>query len=270
MTGPDRPETAAAASVLAAIARRLAAAARLAPLSSGPAAGDKALTGLSDIAVVALDAQAASIAVHDPAGDRLVFVAAAGPAAAGVVGLAIDAESGIAGYAFSTGQPLAVSDVTSDARFDRTIADATGYVPRTILATPVMDEQATLGVLEVLDRHGDVGFSLRDLDVAARLAAQVATVIRAGQLDRDAAALLRRALTALASDVDGALDEATIERLVRDATLSLANTDDDAVWRLADSLARLRTADPGSVELAAEWIEVLVRRAAPDRGRLPR
>ena len=47
---------------------------------------------------------------------------------------------GIAGYAFSTGQPLAVADVAQDPRFDRTVAESTGYVPRSLLATPLVDD----------------------------------------------------------------------------------------------------------------------------------
>ena len=91
--------------------------------------------------------------MHDPATDRLVFRAASGPAAGDIVGMAIDAAAGIAGYAFSTGQPLAVADVTADPRFDRSIAEATGYVPSSLLAVPLLDERGTVGVLEALDRQ---------------------------------------------------------------------------------------------------------------------
>jgi len=249
---------------LGALARRLETASRLAPAGPTRADGDARLTGLLDIAVVALDAAAASVAIHDAERDRLVFVAAAGPAGEGVVGLEIDAAAGIAGYAFTTGQPLAIADVASDARFDPTIAASTGYVPRSILATPVTDDQGTVGVLEVLDRRGETGFSLRDLDLAGRLAREAASILRGGELDREAGALLRRTLAAVAragADADApALDEPAIEWLVSEATLAGAGTD-DPTWRLVDSLARLRDADPAGIELAADWIDVLVRHA---------
>jgi GAF domain-containing protein len=242
--------------LLAAVARRLDAIDRL-----GAAPSDDLLTAIAATAVTALEAQAASIAVHDPATDRLVFAAAAGPAAGGVVGMTIDASAGIAGYAFATGQPLAVADATADPRFDRSVAEATGYVPSTLLAAPLSDDAGTVGVLEALDRRGG-SFTLRDLDVATAIAREATIVIRAGRAHRDASALLRDAFAALLRDGEGAaIDEATIDELVSEATVKLASGDDAARWRLVDRIARLRDADPESLELAADWIDALLRRA---------
>ena len=152
-----------------------------------------------------MDAQAASIALHDPATDRLVFVAAAGPAGGDVVGLAIEATAGIAGYAFATGQPLAIADVAQDPRFDRTIAESTGYVPSSLLATPLVDEQGALGVLEVLDRRTGT-FDLRDLEVAGALARQATVIARHGRAERDATRLLRSSLVTVV-EADASADE---------------------------------------------------------------
>ena len=134
-----------------------------------------------------LDAQAASIAVHDPAADRLVFLASAGPAGGDVVGLQIDAAAGIAGYAFTTGQQLAIADV-DDATRDSTARSPTppATFPASILATPLTDADGTLGVLEVLDRRGGT-FTLRDLEVAGALAAAAAIVVRRRRSAVDAA-----------------------------------------------------------------------------------
>ncbi len=215
-------------------------------------------------AAFVLDAEAASIALHDPATDRLVFHAAAGPHGNEVIGLAIEATAGIAGYAFTTGQPLAIADVAADPRFDRTVAEATGYVPRSLLAAPLADAQGTLGVLEVLDRRGGT-FTMHDLDVAGALALEAAIVVRAGTRARDASTLLHGALARLArSDDPAGLDEAAIEALVAQATADLATDDDDPIWRLADRIARLRDVDPDALELAIDWLDALLRRR--DRG----
>jgi GAF domain-containing protein len=242
---------------LSSVARRLDAAAALAPASD-----DALLRSVVATAATVLDAQAASIALHDLATDRLVFAAAAGPAAGDVVGLAIDAAAGIAGYAFSTGQPLAVTDVTVDPRFDRTVAEATGYLPRSILAAPLADDAGTVGVLEVLDRRGG-SFTLRDLEVAAALARQATSVVRHGRTGRDAAALLAAALHAVAAEAEDGqtLDDQTVEALVSDATATLARDPDDPTWALADRIARLRDVDPEAIELAVDWLDALLRRA---------
>lgn len=276
MTDPalDPAASRAAFDALLAIARRLEAVDRLsasAPGSADPAAEEPLLTAVARTATVVLEAQAASIALHHPADDRLVFVAAAGPAAGEIVGLGIDASAGIAGYAFSTGQPLAVADVAADPRFDRTIAEATGYVPRSLLATPLVDEQGTLGVLEVLDRR-DGSFSLRDLDMAATLAAEATIIVRRSQAGRDAMRLLRGALVSLvASDqppADGAPAPAVdIEAIVSEIAVLLADEAGDPTWRLADQLARLIGSDPDRLELAVDWLDALLRRSGRAAGR---
>lgn len=255
--------------LLAAVARRLDAIDRLAAAPS-----DDLLSAIAATAVTALDAQAASIAVHDPATDRLVFAAAAGPAAGGVVGITIDASTGIAGYAFSTGQPLAVADAAADPRFDRSVAEATGYVPSTLLAAPLADESGTVGVLEALDHRAGGSFTLRDLDIATAIAREATIVIRAGGAHRDASILLRDAFAALMRDGEGeSMDAATIDELVSEATTNLASGEDDARWRLIDRIARLRDVDPESLELAADWLDALLRRtgqgAAGGRRRAP-
>jgi GAF domain-containing protein len=249
--------------VLAAVARRLAAADRL-----RPPARDGLLDAITGLIVTALEAQAASIALYDAASDRLVFIAAAGPAAGTVVGMAIEPAAGIAGYAFTTGQSLAVADVLSDPRFERSVAEATGYIPSTLLAVPLIDETGTVGVLEALDRRGGT-FSMRDLDVATSIAGLATVAIRRGQVRRDASILLESALADLVRDGSvedgGDTGPARIEELVSRATSELAD-DDDPTWALADRIARLRDADPESIALAADWLDVLIRRGG-DPGR---
>jgi GAF domain-containing protein len=242
--------------LLAAVARRLDAAERLA---TGPS--DDLLTAVAATAVTALDAEAASIAVHDPATDRLVFAAAAGPAAGDVVGMTIDAAAGIAGYAFTSGQPIAVADAASDPRFDPSVAQATGYVPSTLLAAPLSDDAGTVGVLEALDHRGG-SFTLRDLDVATAIAREATIVVRASRDRRDASVLVREAFAALLRDGAAApLDETIIDDLVSDATTQLASGDDAARWRLIDGIARLRDVDPESLDLAADLVDALLRRS---------
>lgn len=243
--------------LLEAVARRLDAAEAI-----GTSPPDPVLAAVAEAAVTILDAQAASIAIHERDADRLVFRVAAGPAAGDVVGLSIPTDAGIAGYAFTTGQPLAVADVAADPRFDRSVAEATGYVPSTLLATPLIDVDGAVGVLEVLDRRGGT-FGLHDLDAAAGLALVATAAVRAGRAARDATSLLQRSVAELLStDPDDLSDAGEIEALVDRATNALATGDDDPTWRLAGRIARLRDVDPGSVELAVDWLDALLRRAA--------
>jgi signal transduction protein with GAF and PtsI domain len=251
-------ETRSVETVLRAVAHRVAAIDRL-----EPPADDPLLIAVTGLAVTVLEAQAASIALHDPATDRLVFRAASGPAAGDIVGMAIDAAAGIAGYAFSTGQPLAVADVTADPRFERSVAEATGYIPSSLLAVPLLDERGTIGVLEALDRHGGT-FTLRDLDVASALAGVATLAVRHGQRRRDATAVLAGSL----SDLMGATeppDGEAIDALVSRVASGMAD-DDDPTWLLADRIARLRDADPDAMRLATEWLDALISYSETRRG----
>jgi GAF domain-containing protein len=244
--------------VLAAIAARLAAADRLTP-----ATDEALLASLAGVAVAALESQAASIALFDAATDRLVFRAAAGPAAGDIVGVALDPGVGIAGYAFTTGQPLAVADVSTDPRFERSVAEATGYVPSSLLAVPIFDAAGAIGVLEALDAR-DGTFSLHDIDLATAVAEAVAAAVGRGRLGRDVGTVLEASLRGLAGT--SAADGDVADELVRRAIADLPAYD-DPTWRLADRIARLREADPESMDLAVDWLDALLRHGLAGRRR---
>jgi GAF domain-containing protein len=245
--------------VLAAIAARLVAADRLTP-----ATAEELLTSLAGVAVATLESQAASIALVDPATDRLVFRAAAGPATGDIVGVTLEPGVGIAGYAFTTGQPLAVADVTTDPRFERAVAEATGYVPSSLLAVPIFDAAGPIGVLEALDARNGT-FSLHDIDLASAIAEAVAAAVGGGRLARDAGSVLQASLRELAGS---AADDAAagVDAIVRRAIGNVPG-DDDPTWRLADRIASLRDADPESMELAIDWLDALLRHRVGARRR---
>jgi GAF domain-containing protein len=255
------PARATALDALVAVATRLAAAERLTP-----PAGEPALHAIADAAAAALRVTAASIALLDPPTNKLVFRAAAGPEGEGVVGLAIAPHEGIAGYVFSTGQPLAIADVATDPRFERATAERTGYVPRSLLAVPLVDGEGVTGVMEWLDRTDGMPFDLVDLDVATRVAAAATAAARATRLEHDAGRLLVRVLGALAREPDSLQPEA-IEAIVAETTAVLA--EQEPVWRLADRIGQLREADPDDVDLAVAWLDALLERTRR-RGRVSR
>ena len=239
---------------LRAIALRAEIAGRLAPPG-----GVAVLRSVIDATVILFAAEAASLALYDQASDRLVFRVAAGSQGEGVVGLAIAPDEGVAGYVFTTGQPLALSDVASDARFGRRTAEQTGYTPRSLVAVPLQDDEGTIGVLEVLDKRNGEGFDLQDIELASVFARQATVAIRASRVERDTATLVRSALADIAAGVpDGAID---VDAIVSAAIAELGRDDDGALWALTDEIARLRGADPGQLDLLRELLAVLTRRA---------
>lgn len=260
MTEPG-PLSAGARALLEAIGARAEAAGRL-----EPPGGAAVLRSVVDAAATLFDAEAASIALYDSASDRLVFRVAAGSQGQGVVGVTIEPHEGIAGYVFSTGQPIAIADVAADPRFGAAAAERTGYLPRSLLAVPLLDGDDNLGVLEILDRRSAEGFGLRDIELAGVFARQATVAIRATRLERDTATLIRDALRALvAAGPAEPADEAAIDELVAAATARLGGEDEGSPWPLADRVARLRRADPAATGLLGELLDVLVKRATVRR-----
>jgi GAF domain-containing protein len=221
-----------------------------------PPGGAAVLRSVVEATVVLFGAEAASIALFDPATGRLVFEVAAGSQGQGVVGLSIAPDSGVAGYVFTTGQPLALSDVGGDRRFGRATAEQTGYVPRSLVAVPLLDDEGTIGVLEVLDKRDEAAFDLHDIELASVFARQAAVAIRVSRLERDTASLLRGALAAFAAD-----PAADVDAVVDEALAGLSRDDDAGLWALADAVARLRAADPTELDLVRELLGVLAGRA---------
>ena len=97
--------------------------------------------------------------------DELVFEAIAGHGADTLIGQRFPSSTGIAGWVLVTRQPLVIEDVTEDPRFAKDVAETTGYVPKGLMAVPLLHEERALGVLEVLDRPQRTQFSLVEMDL---------------------------------------------------------------------------------------------------------
>lgn len=132
------------------------------------------------------DAAACSCALANPDGAALTFTAADGIGAAEVIGVEVPVGRGLVGWTAMSGQPVAVRNVRTDARFARDIAESTGYVPTAILAAPFFDSAGeVVGVLEVLDPAIDTSGDW-PLTVLGTLASQLAAIVAgAGPSDSD-------------------------------------------------------------------------------------
>jgi GAF domain-containing protein len=207
-----------------------------------PAGTDELLRSLTETARRLFGAAACSLALLSEDESELVYTVAAGEGADDVTGMRIPASQGIAGWVVQSGQPIAVSDVTSDPRFARDTAERTGYVPRAILAVPVETPQRMLGVISLLDRDARRPGAEQDMALLSLFADQAALALASveafGELGRvllgalasatagqELAAALRQAATDLpGADADLAALAATFAALARrgDAERQLA------------------------------------------------
>ena len=139
------------------------------------------LQSIVDAAAQIFGAAAASIALVDESQQRLVFKVAYGTGRETVVGMSIPIDHGLAGYVVMTGQPISVSEVQKDTRFNQDFASSTGYVPRSILATPLLINEQAIGVMEVLDKINAPSFGMQDMDLLGLFARQAAIAIHQAQ-----------------------------------------------------------------------------------------
>jgi GAF domain-containing protein len=185
-----------------------------AAVSAGVMASDESqralLESIVEVARAIFGARASSILLLEEEPGELVFEAVAGEGAGTIIGRRMPADEGIAGWVLQAREPLVLEDVTGDPRFARDVAESTGYVPKGIMAAPLLSDEAALGVLSVLDRPQRSQFSLAELELLGLFASQAAIALDIVQRTRRAKAALAgeqdaNALARLAAAVD-ALD----------------------------------------------------------------
>jgi predicted Ser/Thr protein kinase len=109
---------------------------------------------------------AASIALVDPVTGELVYEASWGAGADEIVGVRLPPGQGIAGSVVASGVGEAIPDCRGDARFAAAVARKTGYVPHTMIVSPLQRDGLAIGALSVLDRRSAEPYGPDDLGKA--------------------------------------------------------------------------------------------------------
>jgi GAF domain-containing protein len=135
------------------------------------------LQSIVEVARAIFHAKASSIFLLDEEGDELVFEAVAGEGSESLVGRRFPSSTGVAGFVLVSRQPLVIEDVLEDPRFSRETAESTGFVPKGLMAVPLLHEERVLGVLEVLDRPSHARFTLAEMELLGLFANQAAIAL---------------------------------------------------------------------------------------------
>lgn len=161
-----------------------------------------------------IGAEGASVLL--PIGDEgdLVFTWAWGAVSDSLIGVQVPTGKGIAGFVFTTGQPMAVSDAETETSFYAEVDKNTGFSTHTILATPLQFEGEITGVLEYVNRDGDPPFepfTPEEMDLAAFYATAVSSLVYASRsadlLGEFSRRILESARDDEAPDVEALLDQ---------------------------------------------------------------
>lgn len=129
-----------------------------------------------------MKSEEASVIIRDGDKGDLRFLSAIGQVADQLIGMKIPSGKGIAGFVFSSGQPMAVADVGQEQTFYAEVDKKTGYSTQIILATPLRHNGEVIGVLEYVNRIGEPpyeSFTPLEMDNAALFAEAIASLVNA-------------------------------------------------------------------------------------------
>jgi GAF domain-containing protein len=146
-------------------------------LSATRAQQHELLQSVVDAARAVFDAQVSSIFLLDGSGRFLIFQAVSGAGSDALVGKRFPVDHGVAGWVLGSREPLAIDDLSTSPWFAQSLAKSTGYVPRTLLASPLLYNDQPVGVLEVLDHRAERARILGELDVLGLFARQASMAI---------------------------------------------------------------------------------------------
>lgn len=137
----------------------------------------KLLLDTMELATSLVDAGAASIMLVDETKNELVFRISHGARAEMVRQQRLPIGEGIAGWVARNGRPVIANDARADARFSHRVDVRTGFLTQSIAAVPLKTKGRVIGVLEVLNKYSDQGFSQDDVQLMSFIASQSAIAI---------------------------------------------------------------------------------------------
>lgn len=152
---------------------------------------DTVLRSIVEKAVELLRSQAGSLLLLDEDTNELVFKVALGPNSEKLIGTRLPYGVGIVGAVMRERKPLIVNDAKADPRHYYKIDESTALTTQSLLCVPLISQERTLGVIEVMNKKDGTHFDDEDRDALAAFALQAVIALDNARLYSD----LRRAFT---------------------------------------------------------------------------
>ncbi|MGD8458330.1 MAG: ATP-binding protein [Anaerolineales bacterium] len=135
------------------------------------------LQSIIDVAAELTFSQEASILFYDAQQDNLQFVAAPWFKRDQMSRIRVPLDSSIAGHAFSSGEPILVSNAKDDPRIYREVDKSAEFETESILAVPMVFKGKPTGVLSAVNKMGNCTYAEEDIRILETLASQAAVAI---------------------------------------------------------------------------------------------
>jgi hypothetical protein len=221
----------------------------------------RSIENLLRVAAQSIGSDEASVLVRDGNKGGLKFLVAIGEVADKLMKVRIPPGRGIAGFVFSSGQPMAVADVAREENFYAEVDRATGYSTQTILATPLRASGEMVGVLEFVNRLGDPPyqpFTPDEMDQAAHFADAIGTLVDAYETSGLIETLLERSMKAMARPSLGGRTHrgADLQQWLKQMRSAPEHRD---LMQMAVSLREIASRGDAERELCREILQALER-----------
>lgn len=223
----------------------------------------RSIDELLSAAARAVGSLEASVLVRDGNEGGLRFLTALNDVKVELMKLRVPPGKGIAGLVFSSGQPMAVADVSQEGSFWSEADARTGFKTNTLLATPLQVNEELIGVLEFVNRPGDAPnapFTPEEMDRAAHYADAIARLVHAYELARLIEILFERLLknSSATPETRGA-DAAALSDWLKNLSAPREHRD---LLSMAVSLREIASGGAAERELCRDTLEALARFAA--------
>jgi signal transduction histidine kinase len=181
----------------------------------------------TELAASALNAQAATLFTVDRDNGELVFMITTGKAARELEEKRIPLDRGVAGWVATHGKPLIANQPRDNALFNPDVDSQTGFKTHNIVCVPLLIQERTVGVLEVLNKDEPAGFTTDDADWLAMMGQQIAIALENAQLFRREQEKVRElaTLNAVSQTVNSDLDANAVLAAVTQSALEIASAD---------------------------------------------
>ena len=126
--------------------------------------------------------EACSIMLLDKRTGELHFTHSIGEGSEGLRNLSVPLDNSIAGWIVRKSKPLLIRDAKADPRWHSQVDKRIDFDTRSILGVPMKVKDQVIGVMELLNKLDDRGFSQDDIQIATTLAAQAGIAIENARL----------------------------------------------------------------------------------------
>ena len=219
-----------------------------------------AIDEVLNLAARAVGSEVASVLVRDGNEGGLKFLTAISDVKEELLKLRIPPGKGIAGLVYGSGQPMAVSDVSTEGSFWSEADKKTGFKTITLLATPLRTGNEMVGVLEFINRKGDPPyppFTPEEMDHAGYFADTLARLVDAHDIAELVESIFDRSMKSIISGVEGTEEsEEDLRNWVHSMVTAPEHRDMGMLWISLREIFRRGEAERA---LCLELLETLAR-----------